>query len=279
MTQTLAYIQGSLVITSEDANGNITTLQQGVDYNINYDGTGNETNENGESVHVLDIVILHPQPVKYVLNYDATVIIPPGTTQAIKYDNSAKITLWGQEITDTTVEKVFADINISAKSYKVQLFKMDTKTGAPLYGAKFGLYNEHGGLITTKVSGVDGELNFQTNITEGIVLRDHVLYYVQELKAPDRYRLDETPHWFCFCDTSDEHCDVCQEILADVDGLRIPHDTPTKMKISNEMMGDILPATGGFGQSLWIFGGLGLMLTSLISGYILRRKRERRGDG
>lgn len=276
MTQTLAYIQGSLIITAEDANGNITTLQQGVDYTINYDGTGNETNENGESVHVLDIVILHPQPVKYVLNYDATLIIPPGTTQAIKYDNSAKITLWGQEITGTTVEKVFADINISAKNYTVQLFKMDTKTGAPLSGATFGLYNEHGGQITTKVSGVDGELNFQTNVIEGIILRDHVLYYVQELKAPDRYRLDEEPHWFCFCDTSDEHCDVCQEILADVDGLRIPHDTPTKMKISNELMGYILPATGSIGQLPLVLGGLGLMLISLVCGYAVRRKRERR---
>lgn len=279
MTETLAYIQGSLVITTEDANGNVATLHQGVDYDVHYDGTGSETNESGKPVHVLDIEIFHPQPVTYTLNYDATLIIPPGTTQAIKYDNSAKITLWGQEITDTTIEKVFADINISAKSYKVQLFKMDTKTGAPLSGATFGLYNEHGGLITTKVSGADGELNFQTNITEGIILRDHVLYYVQELIAPGQYRLDKTPHWFCFCDTSDEYCALCQEILADVDGLRIPHDTPTKMKIPNEMMGDILPATGGFGQSLWIFSGLGIMLISLISGYILRRKRERRGDG
>ncbi|MBR5272819.1 MAG: hypothetical protein IKU25_05425 [Clostridia bacterium] len=278
MTQTLAYIQGSLVITAEDANGNVTTLHQGVDYTLHYDGTGNETNENGEPVHVLDIVVLHPQPVKYVLSYDATLIIPPGTTQAIKYDNAAKITLWGQDITDTTVEKVFADINISAKSYKVHLYKMDSKTGAPLEGALFGLYNEHGGQITTSLSSVDGELVFQTNVTEGIILRDHVLYYVQELKAPDRYRLDTDPHWFCFCDTSDEHCAACNELLADVNGLRIPHDTPTKMKISNELMGYILPSTGSIGQTPLILCGLGLMLISLVCGCALRRKRERRAE-
>ena len=215
----------------------------------------------------------------YTLNYDATLIIPPGTTQAIKYDNSAKITLWGQDFVETTVEKVYADINISAKSYKVQLFKMDAKTGQPLEGALFGLYNEHGGHITNQLSGHDGELNFQTNVTEGIILRDHVLYYVQELKAPDMYRLDKDKHWFCFCDNSDAYCAVCEEILADVDGLRIPHDTPTKMKIPNHLMGNILPSTGGLGQSVWIFSGFGIVLISLISGYILRRKRERRGDG
>jgi LPXTG-motif cell wall-anchored protein len=128
------------------------------------------------------------------------------------------------------------------------------------------------------VSGVDGELNFQTNIIEGIILRDHVLYYVQELKAPDRYRLDKTPHWFCFCDTSDDHCELCDEILADVDGLRIPHDTPTKMKIDNDLMGYILPATGSIGQLPLVLSGLGLMLISLVCGYAVRRKRERRAE-
>ena len=34
MTKTLAYISGSLIITSEDANGNIATLQQGIDYTV-----------------------------------------------------------------------------------------------------------------------------------------------------------------------------------------------------------------------------------------------------
>ena len=279
MTQTLAYISGSLVITAEDADGNKVTLIEDADYTVSYDGTGKETDDNGNPVHVLDIVILHPQPVMYTLNYDATLIIPPGTTQAIKYDNSAKITLWGQDFVETTVEKVYADINISAKSYKVQLFKMDAKTGQPLEGALFGLYNEHGGHITNQLSGHDGELNFQTNVTEGIILRDHVLYYVQELKAPDMYRLDKDKHWFCFCDKSDAYCAVCEEILADVDGLRIPHDTPTKMKIPNHLMGHILPSTGGLGQSVWIFSGFGVMLISLVSGYILRRRRERRGDG
>ena len=39
MTDTLAYISGSLVITAEDGGGNVTTLHQGTDYTVTYDGT------------------------------------------------------------------------------------------------------------------------------------------------------------------------------------------------------------------------------------------------
>ena len=279
MTQTLAYISGSLVITAEDANGNVWELTQGDDFTVEYDGTGNVKDDNGAPVHVLDIVILHPLPVTYTLDYDATLIIPTGTTQAIKYTNSATITLWGEDITDTSNEKVFADINISAKSYRVDMFKTDESTGAPLGGATFGLYNEHGGLITTEVTNAKGELRFQTNIIEGIILREHVLYYMQELEAPEGYRLDHTKYWFCFCDSTDAHCAVCDEVMAGVDALRIPLDEVKRVNVTNALMGDILPSTGSVGQPIWILSGLGIMLTSLVFGYILRRKRERRGDG
>ena len=39
MSDTLAYISGSLVITAEDANGIVTTLHQDADYTVAYDGT------------------------------------------------------------------------------------------------------------------------------------------------------------------------------------------------------------------------------------------------
>ena len=158
MTDTLAYISGSLVITAEDAAGNVTTLQQGVDYSVTYDGTGNQTDQNGKEVHVLDITILRPQPVMYTLDYDATLVLPKVVTGGIKYTNSATITLWGEDITDNTVEKVYADINIAAKSYKVEMFKTSAVTGEPLGGATFGLYNANGGLITTEVT--DNNMSF-----------------------------------------------------------------------------------------------------------------------
>ena len=279
MTDTLAFISGSLVITTEDAQGNISTLRQDVDYTIVYDGTGNQTDQNGKEVHVLDILVLHPQPVTYILDYDATLIMPDQVTGGIKYGNSATITLWGEDIRQNSAEKIYADINIAAKSYKVTMFKTCSTTGAPLGGAKFGLYNAQGGLITTAVSDANGELAFNTNIIEGIILREHVLYYMQELKAPPGYQLDDTQYWFCFCDEGKLSCDICDAILAASDGLRIPFEQAGKVHISNDMLSYDLPATGGTGTYPLILVSVIFIITPLVYGFILRRKRERRGVG
>ena len=279
MTETLVYISGSLVITAEDANGNITTLKQGVDYTVEYDGTGGETDSHGKSVHILDIVILRPQPVMYILDYDATLTIPTGVTEAIKYTNSASITLWGEEITGTTVEKVYADINIAAKNYKVEMFKTCALSGEPLGGATFGLYNAQGGLITTGVTDANGELVFQTNIIEGIILREHALYYMQELRAPPGYQLDDTKFWFCFCDETEEICKICTEILADSDAQRIPFEQIGKVHAANQLMNYNLPATGGPGIYLLILVSVIFIVIPLVYRFIRRRKRERRSGG
>ena len=279
MTETLVYISGSLVITAEDANGNITTLKQGVDYTVTYDGTGGATDEHGRPVHVLDIVILRPQPVMYILDYDATLTIPTGVTEAIKYTNSASITLWGQKISDTTAEKVYADINISAKNYKVEMFKTCALSGEPLGGATFGLYNAQGGLITTGVTDANGELVFQSNIIEGIILREHVLYYMQELRPPPGYQLDDTKFWFCFCDESEGTCQTCMEILSGTDAQRIPFEQIGKVHAINQLMNYNLPATGGPGIYPLILVSVIFIVIPLVYRFIRRRKRERRGVG
>ena len=279
MSDTLAYIGGSLVITAEDANGNVTILQQGTDYTVVYDGTGNQKDAAGNKVHVLDIVILHPQPVMYILDYDATLIIPEHVTGAIKYSNSAEITLWGESITDSAVEKVYADINIAAKSYKVEMFKTCAETGKPLGGATFGLYNAQGGLITSGVTDANGGLLFQTNIVEGIILREHILYYMQELRAPPGYRLDDTKYWFCFCDKATDSCEICTEIMAQTNAFRIPFEQIGKVHAANELMKYALPDTGGPGIYPLIPVSVIFILTPLVYGFIQRRKRERRGVG
>lgn len=279
MTDTLAYISGSLVITAEDAAGNIITLQQGVDYTVAYDGTGNQTDENGKEVHVLDITILRPQPVMYTLDYDATLILPKVLTGAIKYTNSASITLWGEDITNNTTEKVYADINIAAKSYKVQLFKTSALTGEALESATFGLYNANGGLITTEITDNKGKLLFQTNIVEGIILREHMLYYMQEITAPSGYQLDDTKYWFCFCDETGDNCEICNEVLAGIDATRITFEQIGNIHVTNQLMNYNLPATGGSGIYPLILVSAMLIITPLVYRFIQWRKRERRGVG
>ncbi|MBR5520268.1 MAG: hypothetical protein IKU55_06075 [Clostridia bacterium] len=276
MSETLAFVSGSLVVTAEDALGNVTKLEQGTDYTVSYDGTGSVTDATGKSVHVLDIVILRPQPMMYLLDYDTTLIIPTGTTQAIKYTNSAAVTLWGKDITDVSAEKTFADINISSKSYHVRVYKTDSLTGEPLSNAIFGLYNEQGGLITTDATNANGEITFQTDIIDGIILREHVLYYMQELKAPAGYQLDSTKHWFCFCGDETDFCTECEAVLAGTDATRIPHNQFDRIEITNELTNYNLPATGGPGISHLILVGTAMIAVPLVYGFFRWRKRERR---
>lgn len=276
MTDTLAYISGSLVITSEDADGNIEILKPDNDYTITYDGSGNKTDSNGQEVHILDVVIKHPQPVMYTLDYDATLIMPEQVTGGIKYSNSATITLWGNSITDESDEKVYADFNISAKSYKVMISKTSGTTGEPLEGALFGLYNHQGSLITTGITDADGELLFQTNVTEGIVLREHVLYYIQEVAAPPGYQTDDTEYWFCFCNKIMESCEKCQEITNGMNVLRIPYEQIGTVDVTNQPVCYELPSTGGLGIYPIAFVSVMFIVTPLIYGFILKRKKERR---
>ena len=276
MTDTLAYISGSLVITAENANGHTSTLRQDVDYTVSYDGTGSQRNPSGETVHVLDIVILNPQPVMYILDYDTTLIMPEQITGSVKYSNAANITLWGKEISDDAVEKVYADINIAAKSYAVEVSKTCALTNKPLPGATFGLYNAQGGLITTGITNADGKLMFQTNITQGIVLREHVAYYLQEVHPPEAYRLDDTKYWFCFCDSTGDSCVACSKILSEVDAVRIPYEQVGVVDAVNEPTNLELPATGGIGTPIYMLCGLTLVLGPLAYGFSLRRRYERR---
>ena len=276
MTDTLTYISGSLVITTENVNGHASVLQQGVDYTVTYDGTGGQQDLTGKKVHVLDIVILNPQPVKYILDYDTTLIMPEQITGGIKYRNSANVTLWGKHFSDNAVEKVYADINIAAKSYTLEMHKTCALTGIPLPGATFGLYNAQGGLITSGITDANGKLVFQTNLTEGIVLREHVLYYLQEIHPPPAYQLDETKHWLCFCDDTVDSCIECAKLQIDEAAVRIPFETIGKIDIVNHPANVELPATGGIGTPIYILCGLALVLGPLVYGFSLRRGYGRR---
>ena len=277
MTDTLAYNSGSLVITTEDANGATSVLRQDMDYTVAYDGTGSVKDDNNKPIHTLDIVILRPQPVKYILDYDTTIIIPDDPTEGIKYSNSATISLWGEDITDSTAEKVYADFNIAAKNYRVDMYKTASETGQPLSGARFGLYNAQGGLITSDVTDEYGQLDFETNIIQGIILREHMLYYMQELKVPPGYRLDDTKYWFCFCDSTSGHCDACDQVMAGTDAFRIPFEQIEKISVQNELLSYSLPGTGGPGVYPLIYMSVVCIVAPLVYGCIRRRKREGRG--
>ena len=174
---------------------------------------------------------------------------------------------------------IFSDINIAAKIYRVQVYKTESLKDAPLEGATFGLFNAQGSLITDGVTDANGNLLFETNITQGIILREHVLYYMQEQKAPPGYRLDDTKYWFCFCNSTADSCETCVEVMAGLRAVRIPSEQLGTIHAENELLHYDLPSTGGPGIYPLMLASVMCIVTPLVYGFIRRRKQERRGVG
>lgn len=276
MTETLAYINGSLVITREDTKGAVTTLTEGVDYRAVYDGSGNHK-YNGESVHLLEIEILRPEAVKYIIEYDTMLIFPDDMSAGVKYKNSAYIQLWGDTITDDLEEKTFADINMKAQTYEVYIVKRSAATQDVLEGVLFGLYNKNGALIDTEVSDADGKVTFKTDVTKGVVLQDHEMYYIQEIATLDGYVIDDTKHWFHFCkyDAATE-CTYTPDVNV-ASYKRIPKGQLFYGDIYNSTYGYELPETGGTGTQYYTAGGLGLIIRAAAL-LLYRSKKCRKED-
>ena len=179
-----------------------------------------------------------------------------------------------------TTEKTFATINIAASAYQIELYKFSSVTQLPLGGATFGLFNEHGVLITKATTEANGKLVFQTDVAQGIILREHQLYYVQELRAPPGYQLDNTKHWLCFCNEAGESCSDYTNILTGFNAIRIPAGQNGNLHIENKPQAYYtLPGTGGPGIYPLMLVSVIFIITPLVYMSILRRKRERRGVG
>lgn len=280
MTDTLVFLRGTLTVKAVDAAGGEVYLQEDVDYTYTYHGESNIV-ENGKKVHILEVEIQHPQPVTYFLEYDTMLYIPAGTAQSVQYQNSATIELWDNKtIADIGANKIYPDVVVASNYFAVLLHKITadgTKTGLP--GAQLGVFNEHGGLILSKYTDGDGRILFETDVANGIILREHELYYIQEITAPNGYKLDDTKHWFCFCSKADGTCDVYQNLVGYKDLVRVPFESVGHIDITNELLTYDLPATGGSGVYPLIHVSMVFIVIPLVYRFIRRRKRERRGVG
>lgn len=265
MTDTLVYIPGTMVITAEDKNGNVRTLKHEVDYTLQYSA----------EEHQIKILILNPKTEKYTLNYDTQIVIPKGAT-SVKYSNSATVEMFGKSIKSETEEKIVADINISAKNYQVTVKKTDYSTGKALAGAQFELNTADDERVAFGTTDENGRLVFKTNVTDGVILREHIAYYLYETRPPDGYVADGQKHWIVFCD-GDENCARCAEFAeAYWNILRIPANEGITVTVENKTVSYTLPETGSFGTYLFTISGLLLIAVSLLYGFGLRRKQERR---
>ena len=158
--------------------------------------------------------------------------------------------------------------------WKVELTKVDLTDGTKvLPGAVFALYSpnaadrieipaEYAELGIQAEIAVDDTMwylcSVQTTGTDGTIFWEKLgqeKYYLLEVKAPDGYNLPKEPGQVLTRDSAAQG--VCSVTV---------QNTP----------GYALPKTGGAGTLLFTIGGTLLLAGSLLLGYVLRRKRERR---
>ncbi len=268
MSETLVYIPGSLVVKTEDIDGNVGQLVYGDDYTLTVGGSGNK----------LNIEIFNPQAVKYSFAYDCRITVPAGET-SILFDNSAKITLFGEVFEQQQAPKQVTNVAASATTYRVNVQKNDVShQNKPLPGALIGFFAQNGEGILQYSSNEVGQLSFETDISKGIIIREHTLYYVQEIHAPPGYVTDKTRHYLYFCDKS-EPCDKCRQMANIENGenaIRVENGQPETVTLYNREGDPLLPSTGGYGGLIFYIIGLTLVISSSIFICSMRHKKERR---
>ena len=99
------------------------------------------------------------------------------------------------------------------------------------------------------------------------------------MRAPPGYRLDDTKHWFCFCNDPADTCQICNSVMAETNAFRIPFEQLGKINFSNEFLSYNLPATGGPGIYPLMLVSVIFIVIPLVYRFIRKRKRERRGVG
>ena len=145
--------------------------------------------------------------------------------------------------------------------------------GTALPGAEFDLYRwANGGW--TKVN----EAPLRTGASGTVMLRDltpDLAYQLVETKAPDGYTLTSEATFFWLRTNAGQTTPT--QGPEDFVGQAL--DTGSTLQIANDPSDEtsyVLPETGGAGTTLFTMGGTLLLAGSLLSGYVLRRKRERR---
>ena len=267
MSNTLVYIPGSLVVKTEDDKGITGQLVYGKDYTLTVGGSGNK----------LIIEIFKPQAVKYTFAYDCRITVPPGQTSLL-FDNSAKISLFGKIFEDKQLPQQVTNVAVSANSYRLDVEKLDADINAhkALPDALIGFFAYNGELILEGTTDEKGMVSFETDISKGVIIREHVLYYIQELRAPPWYMLEQTKHYVFFCDKAApcEKCAAMSTIENGENALRVQTGKPGGITLYNRKGVPLFPETGGNGPLIIYI--LGLILITSPCVYIICSKRHRR---
>ncbi len=192
MSNTLIYVPGSMVVTRiSKTNGNEyhRTLTAGKDYTVSFDLAS----------RTLTLTIFRPGKYEYTMVYDCQAMSVDGG-DTLTFSNVAEVEINGRIYKTKEEEKVISNFSMNAVSYSIGVVKLDDADNLPLPGAVFGLYSSNNELIASSATDAAGKILFRTNVSDGLILRAHSIYYIVEMEAPLGYIKDENSFTFYFCD-------------------------------------------------------------------------------
>ena len=197
MSDSLVYIPGTIKVVSTDLNGNEAELNYNEDFKLTVD----------EDSHSFTLTILKPGNKQYTISYEAQ-IVTSNETVNVDYKNKATLNANGKSYSDETEKKTLFKVSFNAIKYDVDVYKVagdanGNSTNVALEGAEFGVYAADGELVTTGITDKNGLASFATNVPNGVIYKTHEAYYLKEIKAPEGFALDQSKHWFYFCNKGD----------------------------------------------------------------------------
>lgn len=268
MSPTLDYIAGTLKIQTVDKAWQTGNLVEGKDFSVSYNA----------ATHVMTITIHDPGEMEYILRYDTEINISNANGNYVYY-NSAEIELFGISISSDADVTDITGLTATSKQYVVRLNKVDAADNTVVVaGATLALFDEDGNKIFEGVTDETGCLDFVTSVTAGALLYEHTLYYIQELAAPDGYKLDENKHWFYFCNGLIKGEEACKEtgcihntIGAKYEAKKMPGDNINIQVVNEREQAYELPETGGMGTT--VFYIVGSIMTAAAAVLLVAKKR------
>lgn len=289
MSENLFYQYGSIQIIAEDNEGFSRTLTYGKDYTL----------EVLEDLHGLDILLLKPENAKYTISYGVT---GKAADADQSYTNHAKVHIYGKDFEDSSEGNIPA-AGFTAEEYVISMVKTDADSPKkPVEGAQYGIYSSSGELLAQAETDEKGMIQFTGEPSKGFILSDNMLYYLQEIEAPEHYQLSDTRYWFYYDDSDgsidDDSTDDPIDILfetAKVEGMyregtdkieavtnhgytdKLIEDYEEKadpIKVTDQRIWYRLPDTGSTGTKVYTIAGL--FLTGSAVAALYKRNNEKR---
>jgi len=270
----LRFITGSIVISAEDAEGNVYELVSGSDFEVKITQTDKGTS--------LEISLSKLGAYTYYVDYSAQVFQDSSET-TVEIQNSVLLSLYEDGGEGANPEYHYSrrfahDGRWDYLKYEVNVLKVDYEDNTvSLPGAVFGLYSADDTLIAERTTDENGRCRFETDVLEGLIFNINTMYYIKEISPPPNYDLNTVCYWFYF----GEERDIAQEQRMErkYPGIHITFVAPVKeqeyvlhMNVTDEKS-FVLPETGG--GALWYFAAGAVLLLISVGCIIVRCKLKK----